>query len=167
MSFQDMFCAKWELRCKEAQAAMNVFANPRDSRSHPAKPKRIASIETGWRNAQRQIASALKDIEQGKPNLPSSEETRKPAVAQQPYAFPEKFIAGNVKFYSMPDKHFYITIQSNFIQVDKNGYHVLGKLTRSQRSLVIMLADNKFFRVTSQGYILDRSNRKVGELSNG
>jgi hypothetical protein len=152
----------------EAQAAMQVLASAKDSPTHPARTKRIAAIRQGWNSAQAQIPSAIKDL----PSAPADQSVgRQPRVSKDvnretavAYQFPKQFIAGNVVFYTMPQKQFYITTQSNFIAVDGHGYQVLGKLIKTDRSLVLKLSGNDSFTVTSQGFILNTARQRVGVI---
>lgn len=46
---------------KDAQAAMNLLANPYGSLTHPAKDRRLAAIEKGWRRAQGGYSGEMPD----------------------------------------------------------------------------------------------------------
>ena len=144
----------------EAQAAMQILAGTHDSRTHPAKSKRLSSIEKGWKQAGSQLATVTKPATRPEPEI-NARQNKSAGI----YSFPSMHIAGQVHFYDRPDEKFYITVQSNFIYVDNEGYRVLGKLVKNGNAYYLSLGNNNFLPVSEGGRILDRFNKPIGYVS--
>jgi hypothetical protein len=147
----------------EAQAAMKVLASKHDSPTHPGQNKRLASIERGWRHAQEQIASIYKPEGSGK-TTKGSITTPQPEEVEA-FVFPAKYIFRKIHFDKFPERQFYITVESNFIHVDNNGYTVLGKLVRQGKSLFLTMGDRNYLIVSPKGTILNKAKQRVGYFS--
>jgi hypothetical protein len=153
----------------EAQVAMRILSSKNDSRTHPGQNKRLASIEKGWLHAEAQIASIYKPekhkpIERvNEPSLPKNNKPKAETVAA--FQFPSHYIFKTVYFDEVPDRKFYITVKSNFIHVNNNGYTVLGKLVKQGRSLLLTMGNNRYLIITPNGTVLNQAKQRVGYLS--
>ncbi|HEY0743926.1 MAG TPA: membrane-binding protein [Chryseosolibacter sp.] len=152
----------------ESQAAMRLISDERDSRTHPARSKRLASIEAGWNRADVQIVSAIKP-DLSLPKRETSTKRTSPAadenIVVSSYSFPRKFISYNLHFDALPAEKFYVTIQNNIVRVTQKGYQVVGSLVQSGKNYYLSFSSNQNLRVGSNGNVFDQHGSTIGRLS--
>mgnify|MGYP002075807720 CR=1 FL=1 len=162
----------------ESQQAINRMAQSKDSKTHPAKEKRLMAIEKGWRNAGVQddlipAASSVKQQPESKP-LPqtksaeattskSNTRTSASSISRSP-EFRQNYIRYTVRLNSQPGTVYYLTAQNNLVRYYENTFYIVGKI-RSTGKLnypYVLSGNNANFYVTKTGSIIDSNGRSAG-----
>lgn len=153
-----------------AQAAISVLSEDRDSATHPGRKTRLTAISTGWLNADNQILAANKSVS----NKPVQVREMQP-VTENP-AYPEaenprlnsKFILTRVTFKNIPDEQFYITAQGNLVRVKNSQVEVIGKLKPTNHPEYPFMFISETLPpifVSNKGIIYSQNGKKLGWLS--
>ena len=149
----------------EAQASINMFGIDNASHTHPAKTDRLQAIASGWNSADQQIM-ASKPAEQ--PQLmASAENTRKEQPAAKAESTKKDIVLSEVFLTSAPQNSYFITENLNFVKADEKGWHIIGKLAKSDEpAYEYMLHDQKSHRlfIAKNGLIMDKAGKPVGYL---
>ena len=147
----------------EAQVAMKIAANARETATHPAKYDRLAAIQSGWKNADDQIAGK-QDLAINKPGKSAS----KPKV-ETPHSSPiaEKYIAASVHFNADEKGEYYVTTRMNLVKVEHDQLLVIGRLSKiANDDFPFVIHDDQKTRllVSNKGKIVNTSGTAVGYL---
>ena len=154
----------------ESQAAIRMISDERESRTHPARSKRLASIQAGWNRADIQIASTAKpDIsipkqETRPPVTRPTESRQKERVVVTSYTFPKKYVSYNIHLNALPSETFHVTVQNNVVRITDKGYQVIGRLVHSGKNYYLSLSTKQKLRVTLDGTVLNDRGYKIGRL---
>jgi hypothetical protein len=140
---------------------MRLISDVKGSRTHPARDKRLASIQAGWNRADTQIASVVKPG-RSLPQKAKPKKQNETVVAH--YVFPKQYVSYNVKLNALPSEIFYITVQNNLVRVTDSGYQVIGALVQSGQTFYLKFSANQKLRVTNKGTVLDNRGSRIGQL---
>ncbi|HYF69202.1 MAG TPA: membrane-binding protein [Ohtaekwangia sp.] len=146
----------------ESQAAIRLISDERESRTHPGRKKRLASIQTGWNRANTQIVSSAKTNHST--HEKESRENANEEVIASSYSFPKKFISYNLHLNALPSEKFHVTIQNNLVRVTDTGYQVIGTLIQYGKNYYLAFSTKQKLRVTPDGNILNDRGYKIGRL---
>jgi hypothetical protein len=145
----------------EAQAAMKIAADVKESHTHPAKNRRLSAIEKGWVNGQ------------GLAGKPDKKDVKEPAVVKTQEntetVLAEKYILKDVYFISDPSGKYYVTIRNNFVKVENNQIYIIGRMAQSNiPKYRLMLHDRhyNYLYITAKGKIVNGRGQEVGSIRN-
>lgn len=144
----------------EAQAAMKVIGNTRDTSTHPAVDTRLASISKGWESGGAPMNGRKNDVVRNTP-LPKTN----PVQAQGRIVLPDRNILADVYFHSDPKSSYYVTTQYNIVKISNSKLYTVGKLAKlNSRVYPYMMYDGNNTRlyVTAGGKIISRTGKNVG-----
>lgn len=155
----------------EAQAAINLLSQDRNSATHPARSYRLASIKKGWLNANSQLLASRE--------LQPSDTEINPPVAQERYAregqqpqrqqtMDSRAVLTRVHFNSAPNEQFYLTTQMHLVHVTEDGYKVIGKLARTNNRNYPYYFTSEYMQplfVTEKGLLVNQRGQRVGYLT--
>ncbi|NUY80652.1 membrane-binding protein [Flavobacterium sp. MAH-1] len=147
---------------KESQAAMAVAASQRASHTHPAKSDRLRAIALGWNTANGQDGTVSK-------NADSRRNVERPVVVKREVEQPvieERRIAFDVSFTS-DDGVYYITDQGHLINVEQDGFYLIGNLSESnKRGYKLMISDKNYnyLYIATGGGIENGVGKRVGTI---
>jgi hypothetical protein len=147
----------------EAQVAMKIAANARQTATHPAKYDRLVAIENGWKNADNQIAGK-QDVAINKPGKSPWEPKAQP---QRTSPIAEKYIAANVHFNADQKGEYYVTTRLNLVKVENDQLLVIGRLSKlANDDFPFVIHDNQKTRllVNNKGKIFNTRGTAVGYL---
>ncbi|KAA9331998.1 M48 family metalloprotease [Adhaeribacter soli] len=159
----------------DAQAAMAVLSDDRDSHTHPGRTSRLAAIGNGWRNANNQML-ATNSVVSDKPaqvrNIPKTKAVitqvqPKQAPAQQ-VALDNRFILSKVTFKNAPKEEYFITTRGNLVRVKDNQLLVIGQLTQTNHEDFPFMVQGSQIAplfVSKTGIIYNQQGKKLGWLS--
>src|SRR5690606_36946785 len=107
----------------DAQAAMAVLSDERDSYTHPGRASRLAAINNGWKNANNQMLASNKPVSDRPVQVTSG--TKVSASGHPPVTvnrteeptLNSNFILTKVTFKNAPREEFYITTRGNLVRV--------------------------------------------------
>ena len=147
----------------EAQIAMKIAANARQTATHPAKYDRLAAIENGWKNADNQIAGK-QDLAINKPR----NSTAQPKIqSQNASPIAEKYIAATVHFNADQQGEYYVTTRLNLVKVENDQLLVVGRLSKiANDDFPYIIHDDQRTRmlVSNKGKIFNTRGNAVGYL---
>ncbi|MBL0339877.1 MAG: hypothetical protein IPP71_02570 [Bacteroidetes bacterium] len=154
------------------------MAQNKDSKTHPAKDKRLMAIEKGWRNAgvQDDLSAASKVVKQHSESKPfpqtksaeankSKSNTQKSAVAiNRSPEFRQNYIRYTVRLHSQPGTVYYLTAQNNLVRYYENTFYIVGKIngTGETEYPYVLTGINSRFYVTKSGSIIDSKGKSAG-----
>lgn len=106
---------------KQAQAAMNTFASPQGSTTHPGRSARLAAITYGWNQAKK-VDTEIEEEELQRPESRPAEET---APQDEPPKNPtipaaQTALVAQCIFYQDPNKYF-VTNTNDIVGQSPNG----------------------------------------------
>lgn len=131
----------------EAQAAVNLISSENGSKSHPPRHQRLKAVEKGWKTADKQSVSIVKEKNQS--------------------LIPEKYILKEVKFYNQKNRKFFVTNNFKVVTVTPKGLFVVGKFASENDKPCLLLEENTGtvkYTVELDGSIANSRNKVVGEL---
>ncbi|WP_255474003.1 membrane-binding protein [Pontibacter qinzhouensis] len=192
--FSGFVLRKMGASLEDAQAAMSLLSEERNSATHPGRSYRLAAISKGWRSADTQIIASSKglDKEQGlasatRSSAPEEQTTRQQSVAQEQQRVREpqqpqvarvatenqgvlltKDVFRKVNFSAAPREQFYLTKHMNLVHVTEKGASVIGKLARTNSRSYPYYLDSDYLHkvfVTENGVLVNQKGQKVGYLS--
>jgi hypothetical protein len=172
----------------EAQAAMRIAANYKQSLTHPGKTDRLTAIAAGWNRANTQ---------QGGKDLAKTTPVSKPANndvvynTQQPTVQPrvttnndggyartntgnkesslisDRYIVADITFAAEKQSAFYVTTRFNIVREMNNRLYAIGRMVETNSAVYPYIitdeAGTKLW-VDRHGNILNSSSRSVGFL---
>src|SRR5690606_26749161 len=111
----------------EAQAAMAVLSDERETATHPGRRSRLTAISNGWRNANNQMLAANNPVS----DRPIQTITQTSAAIAEPAPSPKpvldnRFILTKVTFKNAPREEFYITTYGNLVRVKNQQLEIIG-----------------------------------------
>ncbi|MGV3539888.1 MAG: membrane-binding protein [Rufibacter sp.] len=169
--FSGFVLRKMGASLSEAQAAIKLLADERDSYTHPGKRSRLAAISKGWGNAQEQILASSRA---GTPNrtvaAPASamRETPVATTARRTVSrMPAQQIMRQVKLASAPQERIYVTTQFNLVRETEDGLEVIGKLQKTNNRNFPYMLESRYFSlfVSTNGLLLTEDGERVGVLT--
>ena len=150
----------------DAQAAMNVAASQKGSHTHPPRDERLASIATGWHNAESLEKGGVASVKK------TNKKIVKPAVVRnrqaEQRAIADQYIAFDVQFDADANGKYFITVQGNLVSVEDDNLFIIGRLAESnKRGYRLMLSDKNYnyLYITAGGAIVNGSGRTVGTIT--
>ena len=145
----------------EAQIAMKIAADVKESHTHPARARRLLAIEKGWNNGQ------------GLTDKPANAEIKKPADVKSEEKsisiLADKYIAKDVFFATDPEGRYYVTIRNNLVKVEGDQLYIIGRLAESnKKNFPAMLHDKhyNYLYITNSGKIVNEAGKTVGRIQN-
>ncbi|MDX5444370.1 MAG: membrane-binding protein [Hymenobacteraceae bacterium] len=150
----------------EAQAAMAVLSEERDSYTHPRRDLRLTAISKGWHNANSQMLAVQKPVSDKPVQVKST--VRAPQPAAQHTTVASKYMLTKVNFSKLPGEEFYVTSGLNLVRVKGNQVEVIGKLAQTTDPDFPFVFRSRYFSplfVSSKGIIYNKSGEKLGWLS--
>lgn len=155
----------------DAQAAMAVLSEERDTNTHPGRASRLAAINTGWKNANNQMLAANKPVS----DRPVQVTAATPRVAasghapvQQTATLNSNYILTKVTFKNAPREEFYITTRGNLVRVKNQEVEVIGELSQTyDDSYPFVFKGDKMgpLYISRTGNIYNQEGKKLGWLS--
>jgi hypothetical protein len=153
--FSGAVLAKMGATLDEAQAAMQVLATTKATRTHPAGADRLHSIANGWTNAGGK-----------KENTSVVAKTSTPATTNTT-ALSNQQILASIRFDADPGAEYYVTTRYNVVKVENNQLHRIGKLAKlNSTDYPYMIYDEQGNRVyiEASGTIVTSRGRNVGKF---
>ena len=154
----------------DAQAAMAVLSDERDTYTHPGRASRLAAINNGWKNANNQMLAANKPVSDRPVQVTSGAKvaaTGHTPVKQEP-TLNSNFILTKVTFKNAPREEFYITNRGNLVRVKNNQVEVIGELSQTfDESYPFVFKGSKIapLYISRTGNIYNQEGKKLGWLS--
>jgi hypothetical protein len=148
----------------DSQRAMEVAAANKQSKTHPAKKDRLASIAAGWNHANSQMKSGSSPV--------VSKNIDKPAIVEHPKkdqtVLAEKYIAFDARFYVDPKGLYYVTIRNHLVKIAGQDILIIGMLAQSNnKKYPLMFYDKEYnyMYINSSGQVYNSNGKKVGSMS--
>ncbi|WP_187261531.1 M48 family metalloprotease [Pontibacter beigongshangensis] len=175
--FSGFVLRKMGASLEEAQAAMSVLSQERNSSTHPGRSYRLAAISKGWRSADTQIIASSKGLERDQTMAATEPAAADPPRATQPQpvasanqagVLQHKDVLRKVNFSAAPREQFYLTKRMNLVHVSESGAKVIGKLARTNSRSYPYYLDSEYLHkvfVTDNGVLVNQRGQKVGYLS--
>ncbi len=161
----------------DAQAAMAVLSDDRETSTHPGRSMRLAAISTGWKNANTQMMAAYSPVSDKPVQVTSARKVEAsghaPVTATYPSVMEEttlnsSYILTKVTFKNAPRESFYITTRGNLVRVKDNQVEVIGALSQTfDATYPFVFKGSKIdpLYISKTGYIYNQSGKKLGWLS--
>ncbi|MBA9078924.1 MULTISPECIES: M48 family metalloprotease [Rufibacter] len=171
--FSGFVLRKMGASLSEAQAAIRLLAEERDSYTHPGKKNRLAAISKGWGNAQDQIVASAKAGTPSRTVAAAStsamRETPVTTTARRSVSrMPAQYILRQVKLVSAPQERIYVTTQFNLVRETEDGIEVIGKLQKTNNRNYPYVLESRYFSdlfVNTNGLLLNEDGERVGVLT--
>ncbi|MFT2011039.1 membrane-binding protein [Pontibacter sp. 13R65] len=180
--FSGFVLRKMGASLEEAQAAMSLLSEERNSSTHPGRSYRLAAISKGWRTADSQIIASSKGLDKDQTVASAEPEiTTQPQVSVQRQPQPvakasshttgvllSKDVLRKVNFSAAPREQIYLTTRMNLVHVTENGTKVIGKMARTNSRSYPFYLESEFLHavfVTENGILVNQKGQKVGYLS--
>jgi hypothetical protein len=151
----------------QAQAAMAVLSEERESATHPGRNSRLTAIGTGWRQANNQLLAVNTKVSDKPVQVQNLPATRPVAAVAQP-VLDNRFILSKVNFKNAPQEEFYITTRGNLVRVKNNQLEVIGKIAETHHpDFPFVFRSSKIapLFVSKAGIIYNQQGRELGWLS--
>lgn len=153
----------------DAQAAMAVLSDERETATHPGRRSRLTAISNGWRNANNQMLAANNPVSDRpiQTITQTSAAIAKPAASPQP-VLDNRFILTKVTFKNAPREEFYITTYGNLVRVKNQQLEIIGKLAQTNNeNYPFVFKSNKIapLFVSKTGRIYNQNGKELGWLS--
>lgn len=146
----------------EAEAAIQLLASERASRTHPGRDDRINSIAKGWRKADNENITG--DIARTAPG--KVQHSIDPSPDDQSVLLAKDILAA-VRFNADPGVKYYLTTRLNVVRVDGDKLYIIGKLIKSDNKtypyVIYDESDTRVF-VKSTGDIVSNKGSIVGRM---
>jgi hypothetical protein len=164
--FSGFVLRKMGASLNDSQIAMKIAADVKASHTHPGKADRLQAIQTGWENADNQMA--------GRQTIPKTNpRIEKPAIVKKPAeemnnVLAEKYIAYDVQFTADPGGKYYVTIRNHLVKVEDNTLYIAGIMAESNRKKFAGMFYDKHYNylyITETGAIVNGAGKKVGTLN--
>ncbi len=155
----------------EAQAAINLLSNDRNSATHPARGYRLASIKKGWLNADNQLLASSRATQPSGTDISPSvdrQRTSRQVQAQRQTVVDNRSVLTRVHFNNAPEEEFYLTTQLHLVHVTEDGYTVIGKLARTNNRNYPYYFKSDYMEplfVTEKGTLVNKQGQRVGYLT--
>lgn len=163
--FSGFVLRKMGASLSDAQMAMKILSEDKNSPTHPGRSSRLTAIAKGYNTANEQILAAA--------NPPSDNQIQEPAtsiaVNNSENELSRSQILSEVYFKSMPDRRFYLTKKMDFVEVNEEGVQKLGELVKENNNIVLSIqkdAKRLKFRLSPKGLIYNDHRSVVGYLKN-
>ncbi len=171
--FSGFVLRKMGASLEEAQAAINLLAEERTSRTHPGRSYRLAAISKGWRNAEAQLmagtkATPSKERAVASNTKPQPAQTATQVRNQQLAQLDSRYVLRKVTFNGAPDQQFYLTNKLHLVQVTADGLRIIGKLERTNNRDYPYYFESDYIEpvfVTDSGVLVNRRGQRVGYFS--
>ena len=142
----------------EAQAAMNILASSRATRTHPGRNDRLASIARGFERAGGDISN---------PASPHLEDMAGNIVRTIPTLIDNRDIMAKIEFNADPGTNYYVTTRFNVVKVTDQKLYMVGKMEKNESTnypFVMYDASKTPLFVSRTGKIVNRRGAVVGSL---
>ena len=153
----------------EAQAAINLLSEDRNSATHPARVYRLASIKKGWQHANTQLlASSRASQPSGTDIDPTVNRPRTVRQVQRQDVLDNRSVLTRVHFNNAPNEEFYLTTQLHLVHVTADGYTVIGKLERTNNRNYPYYFESDYMQplfVSDEGMLVNQQGQRVGYLT--
>ena len=140
----------------DAQQALAIIAENVDTKTHPARDKRLKAIAKGWQKADQQL--------QGKYVARAMPENIK---EQRSEVLAEKYIVSRVVITGAPSENYYITTGSNFVKESSKGLEVLGKVQKNRSTrfpFAIINENEEYILINDKGRLVTKEGKVIGYL---
>lgn len=158
----------------DAQAAMAVLSDERDSATHPGRNSRLAAINNGWKNANNQMLAANKPVSDKPVQVTAARKVEASgyppvtATAKEEPTLNSSFILSKVTFKNAPREEFYITTRGNLVRVKNKQVEVIGALNHTyDEEYPFVFKGSKIapMYISRTGAIYNQNGQKLGWLS--
>ncbi|WP_242928700.1 membrane-binding protein [Pontibacter vulgaris] len=172
--FSGFVLRKMGASLEEAQAAINLLAEERTSRTHPGRSYRLAAISKGWQNAESQLMAGTKRSQPkeqpvARNTVKKAEPARNQVYAKQQRAqLDSRYVLRKVTFNGAPDAQFYLTTKLHLVQVTSDGLKIIGKLARTNSREFPYYFESDYIEpvfVSDSGVLVNKRGQKVGYFS--
>jgi hypothetical protein len=149
----------------QAQLSMQLVANDRASKTHPARNARLVSIENGWNKADAQITGG-KYIAKGMPADRMVQQKVQP-VTNRSFVLNPKYVKFDVFFNADKNNPYYITTGNNLVTLRQSQVIIIGKIVGSGNAnfpLTIQVDGKNEFFISKTGMIVTNKRQQAGYL---
>ena len=178
----------------EAQAAMRIAANYKQSLTHPGKTDRLTAIAAGWNRANTQqggkdlakttpvLKQTNNDVVYNTQQTPNTQPTVQRRVTttddeggyvrtntekKESSLIDERFIVADITFAAERQSSFYVTTRFNIVREMNNRLYAIGKMVATDNTAYpFIITDDNGTKlwVDNRGNILNSNSRSVGFL---
>ncbi|MBL0341093.1 MAG: hypothetical protein IPP71_09310 [Bacteroidetes bacterium] len=153
----------------EAQQAIKKISHNKDSKTHPAKDKRLIAIEKGWSKAAALINTPA-TTETAELKLPEKllvPADHSKAVNSKPVRSPvskSNYIRYTVKLHSQPGMVYYLTAQNNLVRFYENNFYIVGTIRSTGKTNYpyVISGNHSNFYVSKNGALVDSNGKAAG-----
>lgn len=151
----------------DAQAAINLLSEERNSSTHPGRSYRLAAISKGWRNANEQLLASAQLPQPDSRAIASRPAPRRTQQTVQRVSLDSRQVLSRVNFSAAPSEQFYVTKRMQLVHLTEGGIEVIGKLTETGDSDYPFYFETAYqpFFVSAGGVLVNRQGEQVGYLS--